>query len=133
MLASCTDWKAIFSTNVIFHCNWSPKNDPKRHAATKQGPTTTNLAVCDLEHYLQSESLLACKQRKKTAQQCENTSNFKTTPPLAFQPDYPKYIPDIHQVIAPCLGNNTTPSKTDAPTPPSPFPFEGALSSKRQV
>ena len=60
---SVTDCKAIFPTNPIFHCNWSARKDPSYHCATKQGPRTTNLTAADLEHYLQSGSLLAQKNR----------------------------------------------------------------------
>ena len=68
--------------------------------------------LADLEYYQQSESLLACKQHKKTAKQCENASNFKTTPPPL---EFSQATPNWYQMIALCLCNNITLSLTEAP------------------
>ena len=83
---SANDCKAIFANqSPYFSLQLVSKKDPNQHCTTKpapiwggkkgefrdwtkQGPTTTNLTAPELEHYLKSGSLLACKQLKKTAQ-----------------------------------------------------------------
>ena len=70
--------KPFSQLTLFFIVTGLPEKNPNQHWATKLGPTTTNLSVPDLENYQQSRSLLTSKQRNNTAQQCENTSNFKT-------------------------------------------------------
>ena len=72
-----------------FYCNSSPVKDLKQHCATKQDPTTTLTwtiinRVDHCLHYMQ--------KTHKTAQHCENTSNFKT----ASLPYNLTRLPEMH-------------------------------------
>ena len=89
------------------------RKGPKTTLRNKQGPTTTNPAVPDLEHYPQSGSLLPCKKRKKTAKLRENTSNFKTT----SLPCNLTSLPQMHPRQQPCVGATTPhPARHNTPS-----------------